>query len=96
MKDFFAFRKMITPTVIRVLYIIGIIILLVIGIVDIAQGASDGDFKAIAMGVTVMILGPIGLRIYMEILIVMFMINDSVKDIRKAILDNVPKKENLP
>jgi hypothetical protein len=77
MGDYLAFRKMITPTFIQILFWIAVLVIVIGGIAAIADGRS-GE------GIALMLLGPLGARIYAEILLVIFRINDNVFAIREA------------
>ncbi|MEK6273856.1 MAG: DUF4282 domain-containing protein [Actinomycetota bacterium] len=70
MGEYLSFRRMITPVFIQIIFWIA-----VAAIVQIADGNA-------VSGVLVLILGPIGARIYAEILIVIFRIQDDVATIR--------------
>ena len=75
MGDFLRFEVMITPILIQVLFWIAVIVAIVVGILIIID---TGD----ARGVLVIIFGPIAARIYAEILIVLFRINDHLRHIQ--------------
>jgi hypothetical protein len=77
MGDYLAFRKMITPVFIQVLFWIGVVAVVIGGI------ASIGSHR-VGVGLALIILGPIGIRVYAEILIVVFRINDNVFAIRSG------------
>jgi phosphotransferase system glucose/maltose/N-acetylglucosamine-specific IIC component len=74
MNDFLTFRRMITPVVIQVLFWLGVIATVIYSIVTARR-------QPIAiLGV---IIGPFIVRIYCEILIVLFRINETLTDIRQ-------------
>ncbi len=75
MGDFLAFRKMITPLIIQVLFWIGVAVCIIVGLV----GLAGGQFG----GIVVILLGPVMVRIYCELLIVVFKIHQSLEQIRK-------------
>lgn len=81
-KDFLSFRKMITPTVIKALYWILTLVCIVVGI---ALMGEYGD-EFIVIGLLVIFLGPFFVRMWCEMLILMFQINDSLTDIRRHTL----------
>ncbi len=86
MKDFLKFKKMITPIVIPILFWIGAIICVIVGIVLIALGAMenfgvDGG-EMVLMGFCYLFLGPIVIRVYCEFLIILFSVNDKLTDIK--------------
>ncbi|MDE0396274.1 MAG: DUF4282 domain-containing protein [Candidatus Poribacteria bacterium] len=87
MKDFLKFKKMITPIIIPILFWIGAIICIIVGIVLIAMGAVTDDFGAdggemVLMGFCYLFLGPIAIRVYCEFLIILFSVNDKLTDIK--------------
>jgi len=77
MGEYLTFRKMITPVFIQVIFWIAVAALVIVGLVQIAND------EAVA-GILLIIFGPLGARIYAEILIVIFRINDNVAGIRGA------------
>jgi len=79
MNDFLTFRKMITPVVIQVLFWIGVLVMLIAAIVFFAQGTG----ASIVGGLFMLILGPLMVRIYCELLIVAFKILEALREIQK-------------
>jgi hypothetical protein len=98
-KRFFSFERMITPVIIKILFWIGFIGSIISGIVvfvgSLISGISDGAFSSIALGLLVGALGGVltfGLgalftRIYCELMILAFRINETLTDI-KILLEN--------
>lgn len=86
-RDFFAFRKMITPLIIEILFWIGTIACIVMGLVSIVGGASMsyGGGAMIFVGLSWIVLGPIAVRIYCELLIVIFSINGTLTDVKNLL-----------
>ena len=86
MNEYLAFRKMITPAIIQILFWIGVVICVISGIAGIAAGASAdiGGGKMVFTGFLTLILGPIFVRVYCELIIVMFRILDVLKDIQSG------------
>jgi len=66
---------MITPVFIQVIFWIAVAAMIIVGLVQIADG------EAIA-GILIILVGPLVVRIYAEILMVIFRINDNVAAIR--------------
>ncbi len=96
MKDFLNFKKIITPLIVSKLFSIGAILCIIIGIYGIGEGisflfgssASGMDafgMQVIIIGLAYLILGPIILRIFCEVLITVFSINDTLTDIKKQL-----------
>lgn len=78
MNDFFAFRRMLAPWIIRVGFFIGSAILIMVGIYDIFA------VPAIATGVAIIVFGPLLLRLVLEMFIVVFTMNETLTDIRNS------------
>jgi len=76
MGDLLTFKKMISPILIQVLFWIGIV-----AVVIAALGAIfSGEFLS---GLLMLLIGPLIVRLYAEIFIVMFKINDGVQELVK-------------
>ena len=84
MNDFLAFRKMITPLIIQIIFWIGVAICVLSGLITVISGvASDfGGGAQVLRGLLIIILGPLGVRIYCELLIIVFRIHDRLVDIK--------------
>ncbi|MFO8025695.1 DUF4282 domain-containing protein [Thiohalophilus sp.] len=80
MKEIFLFNSMLTPKIITVVYWVLLFFTLVsgLGMMFTSQygGVTLGNFL---MGLGVIIGGAIGARIWCELLIVLFKINDNIK-----------------
>jgi hypothetical protein len=74
-REYLSFRRMITPIFIQVIFWVIAVIAVIGGLVAI------GDDRA-GQGILLILLGPLFARIYAEILIVLFRINDDVHAIR--------------
>lgn len=80
MKDFLSFEKLLTPKVIMVLYWLLMLGVVVTGITSMfAMGFSFGSFFR---GVFFIAIGLLGVRIYCELMIVLFKMNEALQDIR--------------
>ena len=77
MGDYLAFRRMITPAFIQIIFWIAVVGVIIGGVVAISNGNAGG-------GIALIILGPLAVRIYAELLIVLFRINENVYAIRSA------------
>ncbi len=84
MKDFLSFRKMITPVIIQILFWIGVAVFVILGFVTIGVGASMpwGGGTTVLIGLAYILLGPVGVRIYCEILILFFRMNETLTEIK--------------
>ena len=74
MNEYLTFRRMITPVFIQVIFWVAVVFIVLGGIVALADGQAGG--------ILIILLGPLAARIYAEILIVIFRINDNVAAIR--------------
>jgi len=79
MGDFLRFETMITPILIQAIFWIGSVISLIAGVVIALNSDSAGGF---GIALAVFVLGPIVMRLYSEILIVVFRINDHLRQIQ--------------
>lgn len=98
LKQMASFERMVTPVIIRILFWVGVImsVLAGVGVVigSIVMAFDDGAFfyvlvGLIAGGLTIF-LGILGVRIYAELLILAFRINETLTDI-KVILNKQSK-----
>ncbi|MCL4502895.1 MAG: DUF4282 domain-containing protein [Deltaproteobacteria bacterium] len=85
MSDFWSFRKMITPVIIEILFWVGVIICIIAGLILIAAGIRVNETQPVLSGVLLVILGPLAVRIYCEILIVFFRINETLTEIKHVL-----------
>jgi hypothetical protein len=74
------FRLMISPWLIRVLFVLGCLASLVVGGVAIGYGISNHSPAAALVGVLTIILGPILVRLICESSILFFRINETLND----------------
>jgi len=82
MKKFFNFNEMITPTIIKVLLWVGLGISVVYGLVVMFMGFVSGEGIITLAGLFALVVGPILVRVYCELLIIMFKIHDTLNDIK--------------
>lgn len=76
MQDFLTFRKMITPIIIQIIFWLGVVGVVITGLVMLFNGA-------VGNGLLMILLGPIAVRLYCELLIVFFRINDNLREINE-------------
>lgn len=83
MKDFFNFNKMITPTLVKIIFLLKCAFFIVSGIAIIAGAIPviNGGL-AVLIGLITIIVRPLIARIYFETIMVMFKINESVEEIK--------------
>jgi hypothetical protein len=77
--DFFSFRRMLTPWIIRVGFVLGILTFLIVGLYDLIA------LRQIILGLMVIILGPIFLRLLLELIMVYYTVNETMTDIRNLL-----------
>ncbi len=82
---FLNFDKMITPAIIKIIFIIGIALTTIIGLSMVIRGAGAyfGGGLLVIFGLLTIILGPIFVRINCELMIVLFKIHESLEEIRR-------------
>ena len=79
MEDFLKFKKMITPTIIQFVFWIGVFVVIIAGIFMLRE--------EVAAGIMMIVLGPLFIRIYAELLIVVFKINENLNEINNSLAD---------
>lgn len=85
MGGFLKFEKMITPIFIQIFFWIGFIGSMITGLIMFGIGIFSGEFGKIMIGLLGLLIGPIFVRIYCEMLIVVFKIQGSLIDIRDSL-----------
>lgn len=78
MGEFLRFRRMVTPVLIQLLFWLGVLAVVVGGVVTIV---TDN----VLIGVAVLVLGPIAVRVYAELLIVLFRIHSALQDMASSL-----------
>lgn len=75
---------MITPIIIQVLFWIGVALCIIGGLIGVVRGASAdyGGGMMVVTGLLELFLGPIVVRIYCELLIIFFRMNETLTDIK--------------
>lgn len=100
MGKFFRFERMITPVIIQIIFWAGLIAAIIFGALLIFAGLGSDDLSGVFMGLLIILFGPIGVRIYCEILIIFFKILGILVDIRDKLDDNggglTPSPEPTP
>jgi hypothetical protein len=84
--ELFSFDKMITPVIIRVIYILGLIANAIAALVALIGSFTTGSATGILVGLiaaaAILVLGSLMIRVYCELLILAFKIYDELKAIR--------------
>ena len=84
-RDYLSFKRMITPKLVTVFFWVGTIISVVIGLGLFIISLVNINSQGILIGFLTMLLGPLVIRIYCELIIVFFMINETLTDISKTL-----------
>jgi hypothetical protein len=92
MEDFISFRKMITPTIVQVLFWVGVAGSVIFGLFTIVSSFSryGGGFLFL-YGLLIIIMGPILTRIYCELLILFFRMYDTLIEIKNSLANTKAK-----
>lgn len=72
MGDFLRFRRMVTPVLIQVLFWLGVLAVVGTGVVMMIT-------EDVLVGLAILVLGPIAVRVYAELLIVLFRIHTALQ-----------------
>ena len=81
MNDFLKFKKMMTPIIIQILFWIGVAVCVIAGIIEIVSGINTpygGGGGVVFMGILLLLLGPILVRVWCELMLVLFSIHDTL------------------
>jgi hypothetical protein len=97
MKDFLAFRTMLTPVIIQAVFWVGAVICVIAGMIYILTGVGQyGGGPNVLKGMLLLFLGPLAVRIYCEILIIFFRINETLTEIKHGLEEKrKPRQEKL-
>lgn len=76
--QFLTFRRMLAPILIQIVYWVATFGVVISGLVLLITGEGDAKWGGLAL----LVLGPIGVRLYAEIFIVIFRVNETLTDIR--------------
>lgn len=82
-KTFLNFDKMLTPVIIKIIFYIGLVVSILAGLLMIFSGVTSyyGGGAQVFAGILVLVLSPIGVRVYCELLIVIFKINENLVEL---------------
>ena len=76
-RDFLFFEKMLTPKILIIVYWLSLVAVVLTGIGTV----FSGEFLK---GLLIILLGPIGVRVYCEFFVVIFQLNKNVQNISNA------------
>jgi len=87
MEDFLKFRKMITPIIIQVLFWVGVAVTVIGALIMMGTsfGRYGGGAGTFLGGLVFLVLGPVVVRIYCELLILLFRMNDTLTEIKDGL-----------
>ena len=78
MKDWLSFDKMITPVILKIVYILAMIAVVVSGVITLFRGEF---WHAIG----IIVFGLLGVRVYCELLILLFRIHENLVEINHSL-----------
>lgn len=82
-QDFLAFRKMITPIIIQIIFWVGVVLCVIFGLMMIVFGAGAYYGGAMVLaGLITLFLGPVFIRIACESVILFFRMVETLEEIR--------------
>lgn len=87
MDDFLKFRKMVTPAIIQVLFWVGVAVSVIgsLAIMAMSFGRYGGGIGTFLGGLLMLVLGPVVVRIYCELLILFFRMNETLTEIKDSL-----------
>jgi len=81
--EFISFRKFITPTIIQIIFWIGVVGSVLAGLFSIVSGLSAfGGGAAVLTGLLMIVVGPVAVRVYCELIILAFRSYETLVQIR--------------
>jgi len=83
--DFWTFRRMITPVIIQGIFCIGVVVCITGGLLLVGAGVDVEQPGLILLGVGLILVGPIAIRLYCELAILFFRMNETLTDIKNHI-----------
>ena len=92
MQDFLAFRRMITPILIQIVYWLVTVVVVLIGL----AGLFGGNGVEKLVGLLIVIVGPLLVRIYAEVIILGFKINETLTEIKNNTAPSGATQPNSP
>jgi len=90
--DMLSFDKMITPIVVKVIYYLLLIVVIISAVISMFRGG----FANFIGGIIMLIIGPILVRMYCELMILFFRIYDKLKSINEALESQTAEPVQAP
>jgi hypothetical protein len=78
--NFLSFRYMITPPLVQVIYVLVAVIIVLVGLVTMGSNMPGGG---VLPGLAIILFGNLIWRVYMELVMLFFRINDGVQGIER-------------
>ena len=94
-KDLLTFNKLITPTVIKIVYWIAIIFALISGAINIVHGINQDSAVMLIVGVVTLVAGPIYVRVMCEIILIAFKLLSELQAIRRTLAPTDKQPEGV-
>ena len=83
LKDFWAFRAFITPVVAQILFWSSVMFALIAGIFIALEGIIRHQNLETIIGISLILFGPVLIRMQFEVIVVIFRINESLDELKK-------------
>ncbi len=80
--DFLAFRTMLTPVLIKVLFWVGVVACFLLGLGNLILALRLNSITELVSAVLIILLGPIFVRVWCEMLILFFRIHETLVEIK--------------
>jgi hypothetical protein len=89
MQKFIHFDKMLTPIIIKIVFWIGVGLSVLSGLLMIIEGVNSyyGGGGTVFMGLLTIVIGPLFVRIYCELLIIFFKMNETLNDVKHLLAE---------
>lgn len=89
-QKFIKFDKMITPSIIKVLFWIGVGVSVITGLIMLIGGIASpyGGGLQVLSGLLTIIFGPLMTRVYCELLILFFKIHENLNDLNQKVSES--------
>ncbi len=90
MGEFLSFNKMLTPTIIKIVFFVECALSIIVGLVMFFSGLSNdfGGGLQVFMGIVIIVAGPFVSRISCELLIVLFKMHENLRIIARNVEEN--------
>jgi hypothetical protein len=82
MKEFLHFDRMITGDIIKYVFWVLSGICVLMGVVTLLGSLAEGEFVGVLGAILIAVLGPVIIRIYCELMIILFKIHENLVAIR--------------